>query len=72
MTPLEDDCLVRYETLRAKCLWNRFGTYEITEVEGVDGINDQLYPVTHSWKDPVKTVVCRRTSAPCPSIQADC
>lgn len=57
ITPLEDECLVRYETPEGQIPQGiDSGTYEITEVEGVDGINDQLYNVTHSWKDPVKTV----------------
>lgn len=57
VTPLEDECLIRYETPEGQVpVGIDSGTYEVTEVEGVDGINDQLYPVTHSWKDPVKTI----------------
>jgi ubiquitin-activating enzyme E1 len=57
VTPLEEECLVRYETPEGQIpVGIDGGNYEVTEVEGVDGINDQLYPVTHSWKDPVKTI----------------
>ncbi len=59
ITPIEgeDACLVRYETPEGQIpVGIDSGSYEVSEVEGVDGINDQLYTVTHSWKDPVKTV----------------
>jgi ubiquitin-activating enzyme E1 len=32
------------------------GHFEVTEVEGVDGINGVLYPVSHNHKDPAKTI----------------
>lgn len=32
------------------------GSFEITEVKGVDGINSKILPISHESNDPVKTV----------------
>jgi hypothetical protein len=32
------------------------GDFEITEVQGCDGINDRVYAGTHEPKDPAKTM----------------
>ena len=59
ITPSEDDkeCLIRYDTPEGNLPVSvSDGSYEVTEVEGVDGINGMLFEVSHPWKDPVKTV----------------
>ena len=58
VSPLGDsECLVRYETPEGQLPVSiDEGDYEISEVEGLDGINGKLYKVSHPWKDPVKTV----------------
>lgn len=49
--------LVRYDTPEGQVpVGLDDGHFEITEVEGVDGINGNLFPISHSWKDPVKTI----------------
>jgi hypothetical protein len=40
------------------------GHFEVTEVEGVDGINGKQFDVSHEWTDPVKTVRIAFTPAP--------
>ena len=58
ITPLDDDeCLVRYDTPEGELpVAIDGGDYEVTEVEGCDGINGLLFPTSHPWKDPVKTL----------------
>jgi len=60
-----DTCLVRYETPDGgEGTGLDHGHFEVTEVEGVDGINGKQFDVSHEWTDPVKTVRIAFTPAP--------
>jgi len=58
VSPLNDgECIIRYDTPEGQIPVSLSdGDYEVSEVEGVDGINGKLYSVSHPWKDPVKTI----------------
>lgn len=57
ITPQGDECLVRYETPDGgEATGLDSGHFEISEVEGMDGINGQMFQVSHPYTDPVKTV----------------
>lgn len=59
VTPLAGaaECLVRYDTPDGgEATGIDSGHYEISEVEGIDGINGGLFEVSHPYSDPVKTI----------------
>lgn len=55
ITPTE--CLVRYETPEGQLPVSiTKGHFEVSEVLGIDGLNEQTYPVRAGDRDPVKSI----------------
>lgn len=58
VTPInESECLIRYETPEGQqAISISKGHYEVSEVQGIDGMNGSIFPVSRNYADPVKTV----------------
>lgn len=49
--------LIRYDTPEGQLpIALTSGYFEVTEVEGIEEINNRLYPITHEDSDPAKTI----------------
>ena len=52
-----NECLIRYEAPEGQqSISLSSGVFEVTEVNGIIGINENSYTISHPDKDPVKTI----------------